>query len=163
MSQPYVEFRRARLSAAQVLEWCGIHRPPVDIKRVIEALGARVEFVPNPGWSGALTQDADAATVWINSDESPLRQRFTMAHECAHLLLHEGNLFRDGNYWSDGSQKEVEANKYAADLLMPLAWVAELGVPCNFDSANLCRQFGVSSAAMEIRLAKIQSALKARR
>jgi len=96
--------------------------PPINVESIIEFLGITLKKVKDPGWSGALTSCHNGeATIWIDDDECETRQRFTMAHELGHLLLHPvGMEFRDTTY--KGGKLEQEANQFAADLLMP-AWM----------------------------------------
>ena len=59
-------------------------------------------------------------TIYINSDQHPNRQRFTLAHEIAHYILHrdliEDGLIDDTMYRSSLSNfYETQANRMAAD------------------------------------------------
>jgi len=50
------------------------------------------------------------------------RRRFTIAHEIGHLYLHQQNFCctaTDFELWRDKRNKEVEANQFAADFLLP--------------------------------------------
>jgi len=79
--------------------------------------------------SGALIRKKGGkATIAINKTDSENRKRFSIAHECGHYVLkHKGELFVDNfvlnkrdkrsSYAID--QKEIEANAFAAALLMP--------------------------------------------
>ncbi|PZX03190.1 uncharacterized protein DUF955 [Celeribacter halophilus] len=63
--------------------------------------------------------------IGVNSKHHPNRQRFSMAHEYGHYLLHRGKihempegeqiLHRNG----DRNRVEYQANDFAAELLMP--------------------------------------------
>jgi hypothetical protein len=55
-------------------------------------------------------------TMWINPNDSPLVQRFTLAHEFSHVLL--GHLMANGPP-AFSTILEVEANTAAAELLLP--------------------------------------------
>ena len=76
------------------------------------------------------------ATKWLAPDKAllvlSLRHRtndhlwFTFFHEAAHLILHGKKLlFIEGNNGLDSSQEE-EANRFAADLLLPPSTAARL-------------------------------------
>ena len=121
--------------------------------------------------SGMLVIDLDKATIVVNETHPPSRQRFTVAHELGHLLLHQPEdrvffdrnvvLFRDSAS-SDGNQsQEVEANAFAAELLMPEDTLRSFlaGRPMDaFDEAGvrrLARTFGVSAQALTIRLTRL--------
>ena len=70
--------------------------------------------------------------IGVNSLHHSNRRRFTVAHECGHLLLHAGETFIDKSFrvnWRDGvsslavDRHEIEANQFAAELLMPFEMV----------------------------------------
>lgn len=77
--------------------------------------------------------------IAIKASESPQRQRFTIAHEIGHYILHKSELvhvdpnrnleplaFRDASSSTATSIKEIQANQFAAELLMPTIEVCEL-------------------------------------
>lgn len=59
----------------------------------------------------------------INSLHHPHRQRFTIAHEIGHRVKHTRELssFEDKTFFRNGDSNliEIQANKFAAELLMP--------------------------------------------
>ncbi|WP_420863582.1 ImmA/IrrE family metallo-endopeptidase [Algirhabdus cladophorae] len=141
-------------------------RLPVDVVGIIQDL--RIDYVEQPmakESSGRIDYSDPFCTITVNSNESSQRRRFTAAHELGHYLLHRDlldgkqhldRLFsqggRDNPYGPLSPSHEVQANKFAADLLMPAGslrakYNADLdNVP---EMAELC---GVSVAAMKIRL-----------
>jgi len=100
-----------------------------------------------------------------------VRQRFTIAHELGHLLLHDGVPIRiDRNFrvnWRKGSGvnasnvEEIEANFFAASLLMPKSMLTTANRLDHFDVEDdaeivrLARLFRVSTQAMTFRLAEL--------
>ena len=102
-----------------------------------------------------------------------MRQRFTVAHELGHLLLHgyttphaDSNFrvrFRDAESSTGSVREEIEANQFAAELLMPRELVAAQATRIGLDYASpddddpklsrLARAFQVSKLALSIRLA----------
>lgn len=141
------------MSPDDILVALGMVTPPVDVRAVAEAVGAVVHLVPDPGWSGALTVNDNHAVIWVSMGEAPERKRFTIAHELGHLLLHDTrHAFRDQTY--DGSETESEANRFAADLLMPMWMVGPVALTATDDEgvARLAEMFGVSKGAMNRRL-----------
>jgi Zn-dependent peptidase ImmA (M78 family) len=106
----------------------------------------------------------------VNSANSPRRQRFTIAHELGHLDLHEGRQltvdhsmrvdWRDETSSLGTDKQEVEANAFAASLLMPASLINRQirvhlrGNHLTRDTliAVLARDFDVSIEAMGYRL-----------
>lgn len=121
------------------------------MEAIARGLDVHVHYVRKHGWSGAVKSDGDTAHIWINAAEHPTRQRFTLAHELGHLLLHPtGQMeFRDFNF---RGPKETEANKFAAALLMPLDMLEPLAVLPWHDRDTLAPVFQVSPRAMQIQL-----------
>lgn len=116
----------------------------------------RLYFDPNLHVDGAVQSTEDTATIWVKDEPPPSRQRFTVAHELGHLLLHQhGALFRDthvGTFDRAYDETERQANAFAAALLMP-RFLLETGIHyTHLTMRELARLFGVSPQAMEIRL-----------
>jgi IrrE N-terminal-like domain len=143
-----------------------IAEEPVKLAGLAGALGLEVFKSPlKPDVSG-LIEPSDSAPsgfrIRINRHEMAERQRFTLAHEIAHYLLHRdkigGGVVDNVMYRSNLSSKlEVEANKLAADLIMPRALInKQLADLHNLDTDDkitaLAERFRVSQAAMRIRL-----------
>jgi len=118
-----------------------------------------------PDSSGRIDYEEPFCTITVNADEGPQRRRFTAAHELGHYLLHrdllDGKQHLDRLYSQGGHDNpygplspshEVQANKFAADLLMP---AGPLRVKYNAGTDNvpeLAKLCGVSLTAMQIRL-----------
>lgn len=139
---------------------------PVRLSAIANALGLKViaTTLPN-GISGEIRPDPENAGLYIikvNRNDSARRQRFTVAHEIGHFLLHRDEIgdgiTDDVLYRSSLSdRREAQANRMAADLLMPQNLVDEW-----MDRARtlkvdnvigfLADKFNVSEAAMKIRL-----------
>jgi Zn-dependent peptidase ImmA (M78 family) len=144
---------------------------PVDVQAVAERSGAKVVFDElDDDVSGFLLREKKIVTIAVNKRHHPNRQRFTIAHECGHLHLHADRgdrlwvdkkhttiFFRDSRS-SDGEQQaEIQANQFAAGLLMPegllLSQVTdELS---DADVFRLAVRFQVSEQAMTLRLASL--------
>ena len=76
-----------------------------------------------------LLKDAQKCVIGINSAHPKTRQRFSIAHEIGHLVLHDKKElfidkvvrvnFRDAKSSMAIDHNEIEANQFAAELLMP--------------------------------------------
>lgn len=136
---------------------------PVKLGALAKELGVRVLSSTLPsGISGEIRPRDGSFVISVNRHDSARRQRFTVAHELAHYLLHRDQIGAgiqdDVLYRSNLSdQREAEANRLAAEILMPrekidraLADVRDL--PESERIPALSERFGVSDVAMRIRL-----------
>lgn len=163
-------------TARQILSAAAITEPPVPVERLVREAGAVVSYQPFDAndISGLLYQAADSAPViGVNSNNAKVRQRFTIAHELGHLTLHERQElildrhvqvnFRDATSSTASNQEEIEANQFAAELLMPHDLLERslhsllAGRPLtDVDLVRrLASRFEVSHQAMEYRLASL--------
>jgi Zn-dependent peptidase ImmA (M78 family) len=142
--------------------------PFVPVEKMVKAAGIVVRYADLQDVSGMLLRDGSSVVVGVNNKQAKTRQRFTISHEFGHFLLHEGKpvhydrQFRL-NLRSEVSEKatdieEIEANFFAASLLMPRTFL-ERDVSDRFielDDADavegLAKRYKVSVQAMNIRL-----------
>ncbi len=144
--------------------------PNFDVFRLVSELDIgckRSNDLPSNVSGASMIKDG-IRIITINETQSEKRKRFTAAHELGHILLgHDTSLNISGAnqvlYRNDASSlgadwREIEANHFAACLLMPRELVereistSELS---EADVPNLAEKFGVSSVAMSIRLSKL--------
>ena len=140
---------------------------------IAERLGATVIYESmDRGVSGLLVRDTGGVVIGVNRSHVPTRQRFSIAHEIGHLLLHQGrpmvidhvrlNL-RDERSSTATDLEEIQANAFAAELLMPRDLVLEAARgldPARTGSEttfvdDLAQIFDVSEQAMEYRLVNL--------
>jgi len=152
----------ARQLAANLVKQDRLSGPPVDVAAIIARKGLKLVVCDVPGsLSGKLYPDQ--REVLVNSrGRSQGRQRFTMAHELGHWELRhhledelpEDSQGFDGAYGSgegaEGrSNVEIEANTYAAELLMPGAWIRRERKPLSPGKPDqLAELYQVSREAM---------------
>lgn len=116
--------------------------------------------------SGMATRIKEGWIIVIRSDEPQVRQRFSLAHELKHLLddplmhLKTGAL-ADGLYPATRTATAHERTEricdaFAAALLMPRAHIQRDWLDGRTDIASLARRYGVSRAAMDIRLRQLR-------
>ncbi|MPZ20581.1 MAG: ImmA/IrrE family metallo-endopeptidase [Luteitalea sp.] len=150
--------------------------PPVDPHKVAKAVGLIVVLDDlGPEVSGLLIRRGEQALVAVRRSDPASRRNFTVAHEIGHHVLghqfHAGEHVHvdKGNYISQrgprsstgADPREVEANQFAAALLMP-SWLVQeeaerLGSPpLDSDVAEMARHFKVSEQAMTIRLTSLR-------
>lgn len=146
---------------------------PVNPYEVAEACGLEVVGRElEDSVSGMLILDGNRGAIGVNRSHHPNRQRFTIAHELGHYLLHaevarvfidgSGVFYRNPTSAEGTERQEIEANSFAAELLMPEAVLRERvgNHPVDGHDDVLIRkiadEFCVSSQALTIRLTRIQ-------
>ena len=138
---------------------------PVDVNDIARHLGLSVwEFKNFPNTtSGKLFRDDNYGgtsgwSIGVNASESYERKRFTVAHEIAHYLLHRdqiNNELSDDSFYRSkklSSTQEHQANRLAAEILMPFHLLQRAQNEGIRDIDELAKRFGVSAVAMKIRL-----------
>lgn len=139
---------------------------PVPVGRLASDLGLTVSLASlTPSISGLIEPSSDTPSgfrIRINRYEVDGRQRFTIAHEIAHFLLHRDHIrsgIVDSVMYRSGlsSKREAEANRLAADIIMPYPRLLDElerlgGVRDEVSAAALARTFKVSLPAMKVRL-----------
>jgi Zn-dependent peptidase ImmA (M78 family) len=130
-------YKKLEKQVSELLKKEGITSLPIPVERIARTKG--VEVVPydlGEEVSGVLSINNSKGTIGYNPTQSKVRQRFTIAHELGHFLLHrESNkeMFVDKdflvkfrskkNYTQSERRQESEANAFAAALLMPRDFV----------------------------------------
>lgn len=162
---------RHKIATAVIREYQ--HKPPVDVVGIAERLG--IDLIPEAlgeHIAGKLIRDSEPGgsahyTIIVNSADHPRRRRFTIAHELAHFVLHrdliehedvvDNELYRShlSNYL------EAQANRLAANILMPYPLITELRQQGILAPLDLARKFNVSEQAMRIRLGRTEAATAA--
>lgn len=164
VKSPSNEYLNLKPEVRQVIDQF-LSEYPVRLGAMAEALGVKVLRSTLPrGISGQIGQEDSEFVIRINRHEAKHRQRFTLAHELAHFLLHRERIVADGG-WSENvllrsgqpAQVEYEANRLASDLIIPSTKLAEAtadyaGPMTDEVIDDLARRFGVSTTAMEIKL-----------
>lgn len=136
--------------AYELLKESGQDSIPVDPVAIANHLGLEVMIADfDDDTVSGLLRDG---VIYANYLESTNRQRFTMAHEIGHYVLH--NVTQDVYRSLDAprDEKEREADAFAAALLMPrhlLTKAIEKGID-TIDA--LAARFQVSKQSMRIRI-----------
>lgn len=131
---------------------------PVDVTGVASLLGLQVLYEQmSDEMSGYLENRLGRWVVGVNSLHAGVRQRFTIAHEIAHFVLHRKHqeTFRDVIFMRrsmNANAMEREADSFAADLLMPQEEVI-FDIQSGFLNVHgLAARYNVSALAMKFRL-----------
>ncbi len=93
-----------------------------------------------------------------NESDPSVRKRFSVAHEIGHLLL--GHPGQNSSFDLESKDLfEVEANLFAAELLIPYDWIKKDLSGFNTNIKDLSLRYWVSEAAMGWRLFKSDALL----
>ncbi|MGO4221853.1 ImmA/IrrE family metallo-endopeptidase [Lysobacter sp. TAF61] len=136
----------------------GLLSVPLNVHVVAEFLGLEVsEEVMDDDISGFLEYRSGRWVVGVNSLHHSNRQRFTIAHEIAHYILHRDHeqSFVDQTFArrSDSPDRmERDADRFAAELLMPESEVRKLIDGGCTSLQELAAKFKVSALAMRFRV-----------
>ena len=146
-----------------------IHTPPVPVEDVAKRCGLQIRYERlESDLSGFVTGPEHGAIIGVNTAHPVVRRRFTIAHELGHFRLHRdaklhvdrGFLMKRSALSSQGmDEDEIEANLYAAELLMPRSMLStDPDIVEGIDVTDekvigiLARRYLVSAQALVIRL-----------
>ena len=100
--------------------------------------------------------------IYLNSNDTPIQQIFTAAHELAHWILHKPKYEKNNKRYArlpkknavgfdiDG-EEEFQADFFASHLLVPNSLLQPY-LPYNNSIASLAKEFNVSREVMEKRV-----------
>ena len=168
-----------RERAVELLDRFDITKAPVGVVKLAERLGARVVKDPAPDdLSGFLLRNTqkNVVIIGVNENHSLNRRRFTIGHELGHFLLHKGEELHVDKRWSGYHLKkrsaessagtdieEMEANLFAAELLMPVSFLdrdleklAPLSLSDEQKIKKLAELYKVSEQALTLRLTYLE-------
>ena len=95
----------------------GLEVPIKNVVRVMERAGVPVTKCPGIGAKVDAFSRAGEPSVLVLTEKPASRCRYDVAHECGHLVLHNGEP-------TGTAEAEAEANRFAAALLLPRAGFA---------------------------------------
>lgn len=172
----------AEQRAKKILDDLGIRSAPVHVENIARRLGLEVERAAlGDDVSGLLVVQDGRGVIGVNSSQATTRQRFTIAHEIGHFVLHRGRMpvfidkqflkpyfavYRDSTSSTGEDRMERDANSFAAALLMPKTLVLQAinDVHGHLDDLEddeavneLAKRFQVSRQSMSFRLAKLEA------
>lgn len=90
-----------------------------DPFRIADFLGITVIRTPLRGIRGFYQYLKRCAIIYVDSSLPEYEARFVCAHEIGHALLHRGcnRIFMDSHTYFAVNRYEIEANRFAVDLL----------------------------------------------
>ena len=156
-----------------VLERYSLRTLPINLKRICRKEGIKIEIVEDLFLSleaetgkeigGASLLKRGNKIIFARFSDTAQGQRFTIAHELGHYFMHSGFYKHSKSvplsfisFKNDKDIIEVEANRFAAELLMPKNKVFEEYTKMWYPySRRLSEIFGVSETAMELRMEEL--------
>ncbi|MCF1505639.1 ImmA/IrrE family metallo-endopeptidase [Afifella sp. H1R] len=143
-------------------------RHPVDVEGLAYALGVPVHYAFLPESISGMVEPRDGGRfeIVVNANHPRTRQRFTLAHELGHYMLHRHLIgtgvgddcaYRStdtGKYRNRriGPREETQANKFAASVLMPNKLIESLQKSGVNGPSQMAKLLDVSEHAMHIRM-----------
>lgn len=145
------------VTATDLLRAFRVTEPPIDVRAMALELGLNIQPLIGHESPGYTDSTETSAVVYINVANTQRRQRFTLAHEIGHLMLHPlgGRMHRDAGRVPGSSPQETEADAFAANLLMPYGLLHPYAMRYGANATALADMFEVSQQAMTIRLANM--------
>ena len=171
--------KRIEKLTSDILQKLNVHELPIPVEEVATKLGLQIKpYDLGDEVSGLLVMDKGVGIIGFNPNEAKVRQRFTIAHELGHYEMHRKTMglfidksfkveFRNQNSSTGEIKKELEANAFAAALLMPekllLKEIRNHKYDLTEDSSmkELAKLFNVSVSAMTFRIANLNLFLRA--
>lgn len=160
----------------EILNEHKIDELPIPINEIAFKRGLAIkEYDLGKDVSGVLVISNGTGFIGYNPSESPVRQRFTIAHELGHYELHNNENesalfvdkqfkveFRNQNSSTGEMVYEREANAFAASILMPERILVKEIKNHHFELSDddnlqeLAKLFNVSVSAMTFRLMNLR-------
>ena len=144
--------------AYKIRSYLGVPPGPIDnIVSLLERNGVIVMFIDLNDMDkfDGLTMFSmnQAPVIWINRNTSNDRKRFNLAHELGHLVMHLRSTDLDKNE----DQKEIEANQFAGEFLMPESQCKEDLFNLKYKDLGIKKQYWkVSKAAIIYRARELK-------
>jgi Zn-dependent peptidase ImmA (M78 family) len=141
-----------------VLNGKGLDVAPVNVELIADFLGLTIlREKMDDDLSGYLERRGSRWVIGVNMLHHEVRQRFSIAHEIAHYVLHRTSKdkFVDVTFARRSAvrdSREKEADAFASQLLMPKAQLRSIVLDKTDDINDLAKYFQVSALAMRFRL-----------
>lgn len=165
-----MNFKEISQHSESILKEHNAYSVYIDVKMIVRALD--IQILEREDWtnelSGALVIHNGKGVIGLNKYDVVERKRYTLAHELGHWFLHNDltDTFLDKklvfNRSNHSNRQEVEANYFAACMLMPEKLLRNQinlkyhGQIDEDDISSLAGDFKVSAIAMTYRLTNLE-------
>ncbi len=147
--------------ARHVLRAAAIKELPIELERVLAYLRLHHErpwHLSTDVWDALTRTDRGRTRFKGQAMRATARERWRLAHEIGHHVLHGAEPIKRTGQW-EKNELELEADLFAAELLMPPTMVAkavkEAERTHHLDIEELARAFKVGRHEMEKRLRQL--------
>lgn len=144
--------------AYKIRSYLGVPSGPIDnIVSLLEKNGVIVMFLDLDDMDKfdgmTMFTSNQAPVIWINRNTPNDRKRFNLAHELGHLVMH----LRSEDLEKREDQKEIEANQFAGEFLMPASQCKEDLFNLKYKDLGIKKQYWkVSKAAIVYRAKELR-------
>ena len=154
-----VDFERAKEEAAKVISKNFITSPPINLEEIAEGEGLNIAIAEFAQKDVSGFIDFEKKMILVNKYDSISRQRFTIAHELGHWILHQKEIEENRDLVvlyrrpiaGEKDPLEQEANCFAASLLVPLGFLQDVTTR-KFSNREIANIFQVSEAVISFRI-----------
>lgn len=132
-----------------------VRHPPVpsDLVYLFDTdYNIEIRTVPLKAYGGAIWKIDDSWLIYLNANDTPVKQRFNLFHEAFHILAHcrATPVFRHRGR-NEGGFNEILADNFALHILMPKKFIDKLWEKSN-DPKQMAEQFMVPESTVLYRL-----------
>lgn len=171
MSKKTIQSKDIEKKALELIDAHCSFEAPIDVETIVKKLNIELSFEElEDEVSGFLLTKNNQQAIVINDTHHENRKRFSIAHELGHSVLHDKNrelfldskktsyFFRDKNSATGINSVEIEANEFAAQILMPKKLISTLIKKYGLDMTDdadlsiLAKKLKVSEQALTFRL-----------
>jgi Zn-dependent peptidase ImmA (M78 family) len=116
--------------ARRLVEYYAV-APPVDVVALAQKTAKLIQALLPITADGACLKGMGKPIILVNTspkvDRTTQRIRFTIAHEIGHAVnpMHNGSFLDESMESIPSDYMEVEANRFASELLMPIEWMRQ--------------------------------------
>lgn len=151
-------YTKAEEAARSTLQDNFIFQAPIPVEELVEYEGLGLIRTRFDDGEIAGVINLETKYLLVSSTDSETRQRFTIAHELGHWMLHKEQMKENKNLavlyrkplGREEDSLEQEANCFAANLLVPEDMLKE-ALHRNLDEVSLASHFKVSRAVIGFR------------
>lgn len=153
ISRKQINKQRIRSQALKLIKATNQTTFPINLNMIVKYLGIYAVSTEKAGKLNLKVSafiDINSKILVYNSNDSVVRQRFSVAHEIGHFVLNHKGVNESFNI-NSSTPIEKEANIFAGEILIPYPEIkADLKAATNFDL--LSEKYQVSKEALGWRI-----------